>query len=597
MTYQLRPYQEEAVNAVWEHLRTRDDNPCVVLPTGTGKSIVIAEITHQAVANWGGRVLILAHVKELLEQNAAKIRGLCPDLAVGIYSAGLKRRDTSEQVIVAGIQSVYSKACDLDGFDLIIIDEAHLIPPDGEGMYRRFLDDSKVINPNVRLIGMTATPYRLKGGLICRPENLLNHVCYEAGLKEMINQGYLAPIITKGGSTDAKLDGIHVRGGEFVAEEAEEAMMAIGVTGSACREIADLTRDRKAVLIFGCSVRHCQQIKENIESRTKQECALVTGETPSTERAEILERIKGASVPTDLFGGVRPPLKYLVNVNVLTTGFDAPNIDCVCILRPTMSAGLLVQMCGRGLRLSPETGKTNCLLLDFGQNIMRHGPLDAIRVREPGKAEHRDGAPPVRKCPQCNSLIDACRQVCPDCGYVFPAREAHHEGTAASDAPLSGQVTDTEYEVQDISYCVWHKRNQPDAPPTCRIDYQISLQEIFSEWLCPQHTGYARAKFEKWWRDHAEGTPPDTAADTAEAGRRRIIRAPTHITVRHISGEKFDRVVAYAYNGTPKYDLPKFEMQQQDDPWWDEDAGCNTELPPPPPGKPYDYDTGDEIPF
>ncbi len=139
---QLRAYQQEAVDAVYAHLRERDDNPVVVCPTGAGKSIIIAQIASDAVARWAGRVLILAHVQELLEQNADKVRRLCPDSKVGIYSAGLKQRDTTSPIICAGIQSVYRRACDLDAFDLVIVDECHLIPPDGEGMYRQFLADA-----------------------------------------------------------------------------------------------------------------------------------------------------------------------------------------------------------------------------------------------------------------------------------------------------------------------------------------------------------------------------------------------------------------------------------------------------------------------
>ena len=127
MKIELRKYQREAVNAVWEHLRTRDDNPCVVLPTGGGKAILLAELATQAVKQWDGRVLILAHVKELLEQNAEKVKLLCPDIPVGIYSAGLKSRQTKEPIIVAGIQSVAKKACELGSFDLIIIDEVHTV--------------------------------------------------------------------------------------------------------------------------------------------------------------------------------------------------------------------------------------------------------------------------------------------------------------------------------------------------------------------------------------------------------------------------------------------------------------------------------------
>ena len=156
---QLRPYQQEAVAAVYEHLRTRDDNPCLVLPTGTGKSLVLGQIAADAVTLWGGRVLVLAHVRELLELNAAKIRALCPELKVGVYSAGLKSRDTAHPVIVAGIQSIYRRAAELDRFDLILVDECHRIGlgDDGETMYRTFLADARIVNPMLRVIGLTAT--------------------------------------------------------------------------------------------------------------------------------------------------------------------------------------------------------------------------------------------------------------------------------------------------------------------------------------------------------------------------------------------------------------------------------------------------------
>ena len=172
MVIQLRPYQSEAVSAVYDHLRCRDDNPCVVLPTASGKTCVIGQICRDAVQQWGGRVLILAHVKELLEQAADKLHAMAPDLwnQIGVYSAGLKSRDTDHAIIVAGIQSVYRRAAELDRFDLILLDESHMLPPSGEGMYRTFLDDAKLVNPNVRLIGLTATPYRMSSGMICSPE-------------------------------------------------------------------------------------------------------------------------------------------------------------------------------------------------------------------------------------------------------------------------------------------------------------------------------------------------------------------------------------------------------------------------------------------
>ena len=551
---QLRPYQQAAVDAVYEHLRSKETNPCVVLPTGTGKSLVLAQIAKDAIEKWNGRVLILAHVKELLEQNADKIRKLCPELKIGIYSAGLRSRDTTEQVIVAGIQSVYNKACELDAFDLVIVDEAHLISSEGDGMYRTFLSDMKVINPHVRVIGLTATPFRLKGGLICKPENILNEICYEAGLKEMIQQGYLSPLISRAGRAEANLANLHIRGGEFISDEVAAAMDNDALVTSACREIVELTRDRKAVLIFTASVDHCKHVAEKIEAFSGKECAIVTGDTSPAERAEIIARFKGEFIPADLFGTPKPPLKFLANVNVLTTGFDAPNTDCVVMLRPTNSPGLLIQCAGRGTRLSPETGKSNCLFLDYGGNILRHGPLDMIKVKEPGSGKGGDA--PAKKCPQCLALIHAGYTACPECGYVFPPKESNDKmtQTASSAGVISGQVDYTDYEVLDVYYCVHEKRGaDPDAPKTMRVDYQVGFNEFKSEWVCPEHTGYARGKFEKWWHERAAlGCPmPRSAREAVSLANEGLLAAPESITVKTIAGERFERITGWRLKERP----------------------------------------------
>jgi len=551
---ELRNYQQAAVEAVYEHLRSKDNNPCVVIPAGGGKSLCLAQIAKDTVEKWNGRVLVLAHVKELLEQNADKIRKLCPELKIGIYSAGLKSRDTAEQVIVAGIQSVYDKACELGKFDAIICDEAHCIAPDGEGMYRSFMKDMLIINPRVRLIGFTATPFRLKGGLICKPENLLNEVCYEVGLKEMIQQGYLSPLISKSGRVEAKLDDLHIRGGEFIGEEIAAAMDTDELVSSACREIVELTRNRKSVLIFTASVEHCRHVAEQITRFSGEECAVVTGDTPAAERAEIIARFKGEFVPDDLFGTPKPPLKFLANVNVLTTGFDAPNTDCVVLLRPTNSAGLLIQMVGRATRLSPQTGKTNALVLDYGGNILRHGPVDMINVKEPGAGKGGDA--PAKKCPQCLALIHAAYQKCPECGFEFPPNEGNDKlsQTASTVGVISGQVDYTDYDVQDVFYCVHEKRYaEPDTPKTMRIDYQVGFNEFKSEWVCPEHSGYAHGKFEKWWRERAAlGCPvPNTAREAAELASEGLLAEPESITVKSVAGERFDRITGWRLKARP----------------------------------------------
>ncbi len=532
----LRPYQHEAVAAVYQHLRERDDNPCVVIPTGGGKTPVMATICRDAVVTWGGRVLIVAHVKELLEQSADKLRVVCPEVKFGIYSAGLKRRDTQAPVIVAGIQSIYKRACELGPIDLILVDEAHMIPPEGEGMYQQFLAEAKVVNPNLRVIGLTATPYRLKSGLICTPDHFLNQVCYEVGVRELIVQGFLSPLVTKAGITRVDTSAVHVRGGEFVAAEVEDLMDQDELVEAACQEIVAATHDRRAVLIFATGIKHGRHVQDVLRRKHGVECGFVSGETLTDERDATLKAFRDGRMP------------YLCNVNVLTTGFDAPNIDCVVMLRPTMSSGLYYQMVGRGFRLF--RGKANCLVLDFGGNVLRHGPVDAIRIQErPGGS----GEAPAKECPDCHAVIAAGFATCPQCGYVFPPPERQkHEAKATEAGILSGQVTDTKYEVMDIAYSVHTKRDAtPDTPKTMRVDYRLGLSHWQSEFICVEHDGYARQKAESWWQRRSPDPVPDTAeraVEIAEAGGL----CPTHgITVRTVTGERFDRIVGYDLGPRP----------------------------------------------
>lgn len=533
---QLRPYQREAVDAVYEFLRTRDDNPCVVIPTAGGKTPIMATICRDAVQTWNGRVLILAHVKELLEQAAEKLHAVAPDMPVGIYSAGLKRRDLGYAVTIAGIQSAYEKAGDIGAVDLVIVDEAHLIPPDGEGMYRQFLSDMKAINPLVRVIGLTATPFRMKTGTICAPDSILNEICYEISVRELIVQGYLCTLRTKAGSLKPDTQQLHVRGGEYVAGEVEELMDTDNLVLSACREIVEHARARKSVLIFGSGVKHGMHIADVLRTRHKVECGFVCGETLPFERDDALRRFRAGE------------LKYLCNVNVLTTGFDAPNIDSVALVRPTLSPGLYYQMVGRGFRLHP--GKTDCLVLDFGGNVMRHGPVD--RLRTVGQLAGEREAP-AKECPQCHEIIAAGYGICPGCGHVFPPRENRkHDASASGDGILSDQASRAEYEVEETFYAVHIKRDAPpDAPRTMRVDYRIGFNNHVSEWVCFEHDGYARQKAVHWWRARSSEPVPDSADQAVELAEMGALARTRAITVLRKPNDRYDRIVGYQLDDKP----------------------------------------------
>lgn len=530
----LRPYQAEAKAAFYRHLELKDNNPCIVIPTAGGKTPLLASICSDVHSIWNGRILILAHVRELLTQAKDKIAATDPTLPVGIYSAGLNSRDKTKPITIAGIQSIYNRACEFDPFDLILVDEAHRLPSSGEGMYRTFLDEAKQVNPYVRLGGLTATPYRLDVGSICHRDHLLNEICYEVSVKELIRDGYICRVKSRSGSVQADMTQVHVRGGEFKADDMAAAFDQPSLVKAACEEIVSLTADRKGILIFCCSVEHAEHVVETLKPMGVGEVGFVCGDTPSEMRTRTLEDFKVQKI------------RVMVNVNVLTEGFDATHVDCVVLLRATLSPGLFYQMVGRGFRLHP--GKDYCAVLDFGGNALRHGPVDAIKTKK-SSGGGGGGAAPQKECPGCRYLIPAGCVYCPECSFHMPreSTENPHDQRSGNAPILSGEKTSTEWEVKNVVYTVHQKKGtQPgDAPPTMRVNYEIGFHKFQSEWVCVEHTGYARNKAKIWWDRRTTIPMPESVTDAVTLAKAGCLTAPTHITVEEVSGEKFARIVGY----------------------------------------------------
>ncbi len=535
----LRDYQQAAVEAAFRYFREKPGNPCIVIPTGGGKTPVIAEVCRRTSA-WG-RVCVLAHVKELLEQSVDKLRAMDAGLDVGVYSAGLGRRDTGNRIVVAGIQSVYERVEEFGAFDLVIIDEAHLLSDDEDSRYRTFLREAMRVRPGMKVLGLTATPYRLGSGMICTPDGILQEVCFEVGIRPLINRGYLCDLITKKPGASVNCDAIGVRGGEFIAGDVERAFGDELRLQEICVDIVRYAGDRKSVLIFAACVSHAEAIAQLLQKRTGEEVGIVTGMTPSHYRAELLARFRGEEVQRDLFGEKQPRLKYLVNVNVLTTGFDAPNVDCIALVRPTMSPGLYYQMVGRGLRIHAE--KKHCLVLDYGENILRHGPVDNITIRQPGQPGR--GTAPVVVCPQCRTVNVAASRVCKECQFLlytlWEPKEKYTE-TASDKGVLTGQVTETEHAVIAVGYYRHEKRNNPDAVPTIRVEYSTEDYKTFREWICPEHDGYAKKKFSSWWFQRSLMPEPDSVEVTLAIADAGFLAMPTMIRVKETAGSKFSEI-------------------------------------------------------
>jgi DNA repair protein RadD len=518
-----RWYQSQANDAVWKYLNEKSGNCVTVLPTGAGKSLLIALLIRQAL-EFGGRVVVLAHRKELLQQNADEIRGLIPGVDVGIYSAGLKSREIHNTVVVAGIQSVFRKAEDLGRRHLILVDECHLCSDLEESMYSTFLNAMKQ-QEGLRIVGLSATPFRTGTGPICGPDRIFQRIVFEAKTAQLIAEGFLCPITNKVAEAEVNTEKVGLRGGEFVESEMQAAFDVDEKVQAACAEIIEKTQGRHSVLVFASGVHHAEQIAQLLP-----ESAVVTGETLPIERAETLRRF------------VAGELRFLVNVDVLTTGFNAKCVDAIAILRATMSPGLFCQMVGRGLRL--HEGKTSCLLLDFGQNISRHGSIDDENFgRSEGKGRAGVAAENGRgkRCPSCELDVSPATVVCPECNFIFPRdRELKHDITADETSQLTGAIPPEEWEVKDVVVRVHTKRDDEHAPQTVRVDYVCGKTGVagnlttilIPEWTCPGHQGFARLKFLAWWDARSICDPPDNATDAVALINMGVCRRPVRITTK-----------------------------------------------------------------
>lgn len=506
----LRPYQQEAIDAIYGYFAAASGHPLVVIPTAGGKSLVMASFVKGVLERWPDqRLLVVTHVRELIAQNHAELIGLWPDAPAGIYSAGLGRRDLGARILFAGIQSIHKRAYDIQQCDLVLVDEAHLIPGASNTMYRKFLDTLARINPHLKVIGFTATPYRTGAGMLHEGDGaLFTDIAYEVSVRRLIDEGWLCPLVSKAADTKLDVSGVGSRGGEFIAGQLQAAVDLPGITASAVDEIVALGADRRSWLAFCAGVEHAEHVAEALRERGIT-AATIFGETPKAERDRTIAAFK------------RGEIRALASMGVLTTGFNAPCVDLIAMLRPTKSTGLYVQMAGRGTRLAP--GKENCLVLDFAGNVARHGPIDAVDPKRPGKGK---GDAPVKTCPECQSILHASLRACPDCGHVFPPPEPKVEASASTLAILSKGGPEW-VPVDDVRY---HRHQKDGSRPTLRVEYRCGLL-VHREWICFEHTGYARQKAVHWWRQRAPHLPVPTSVDAA-LGSTNALSMPTEIAIR-----------------------------------------------------------------
>jgi len=430
----LRPRQKAFVERSVSALNARR-NTLGVAPTGAGKTIMLSAVTGESIKDTGAKVCILAHRDELTAQNRAKFERVVPNVGTSVVDA--YEKSWGGQVTFAMVPTL-ARSSNLDGMprlDLLVIDEAHHAVA---ASYRRIIDRVRDANPEARVFGVTATPNRGdRKGL----REVFDNVADQISLGELIASGHLVPprtFVIDVGVQD-ELKSVRKTSSDFDMSEVANIMDRAPVTEEVIRHWKEKAGDRQTV-IFCSTVEHAAHVRDAVQAAGIS-AALIHGEMPSETRKSVL---------ADYAGG---KIRVIVNVAVLTEGWDHPPTSCVVLLRPSSYKSTMIQMVGRGLRtVDPEefpgVVKTDCVVLDFGTSSLIHGTLEQD-VDLDGKTS--SGEAPTKACPSCGADIPLASSECPICGVAFDEEEG---GPGVTATPLSGFLM-TEIDLLKRSSFEW----------------------------------------------------------------------------------------------------------------------------------------------
>ncbi len=547
MNIKLYDYQEEAIKSLWEFFKTHGKgNPIVAMPTGSGKSVVIAGFIHLIFKKFHDqKVLVITHSKELISQNHERLLQMWPEAPAGICSAGLNQRDYAHSIIFGGIATVKGKAEKFGHVDLLLIDEAHLVSPNDDTMYQGFVKALKTANPYLRVIGFTATPWRTSQGKLTDPyltragesvPPLFSHVCYDItdinGFKRLLKANKMALLIPKQTEVALDVEGVKIRGGEFVEKDLQQAVDKEEVTYAALKETIELGHDRKHWLIFASGITHADHICDMLNSLGVSTVAMHS-KMPREQADENLRKFKAGEV------------RAAVNNNMLTTGFDFPAIDMIVCLRPTSSVVFWIQMLGRGTRVHKE--KENTLVLDFSRNTQRLGPINDPRL--PFKGKKGNGQAPVKTCPKCNCINHISARMCN--GIIGEIKCAHEFTfqTKILETACTAELIKLEPVVKTfkIDLIVYSRHIKTGGPHSMMVNYFSGITS-FKEFICFEHGGYARRRAVEWWRIRAEESVNAPSTVTEALTKVESIKVPTHLRV--IVNKKWPEIIAACFDGT-----------------------------------------------
>jgi DNA repair protein RadD len=518
MSVELRPYQKEAISTIVAALKAKD-NCLLQAATGGGKTIIFASLISQWINAYPKmKIMVLAHRQELIDQAYEKLTMVDPTAwtKTGKACAGLGRVITDSQVVIGTLQTLVRRKISQQ-VQLLIVDEAHRIPSmDQDSQYRTLIWRLREEFPRMRLLGVTATPFRLKHGYIYGQENdWFDDLDYSINLKTLISDGYLVPIrikINESEGLQKELAKVEKSGGEYKIDSLQGVMCKQTFISTAVEAWENYGEGRLNAIIFAVTIQHAELLRAAFIA-AGHKVGIVHSKMPQQERKDILNAFE------------RSEINFVVNVGILTEGWDSPKVDLIIMARPTLSPGLYVQMIGRGTRLYP--GKENLLILDLANNSLKHGPPWDPIIKE------GLNSPEGKVCPKCRILIEKTwSKECPECGYVFDEPELSDEEKVLIDYE---QVTMKELgmgkEVLLVVYeweaYVYESRNgnemvkftlRTNAGP---VNEFLDFEGNSGQW------SYKKAW--KWWVRMADGSPPPkTATEACESLDK--ITIPTIVT-------------------------------------------------------------------
>lgn len=544
-----RPYQLQAVHSIFDYFQNGGiGNPTIGMPTGTGKSLVPAIAMEMAMKLWPNqRMLLLTHVKELIEQNHRTLQKLWPTAPVGIVSAGLGKKEFWAPLVFGGIGSVRNSAAQLGHRDLLFVDEAHLISTNENSMYQQVITDLLQINPYMKMIGLSATPFRMGQGMITDGGLFTDMIFDITGVEafnKLIDDLYLSNLIPK--RVDNVIDVSDVRQlyNDFNQGQLQESILKQNITAKALAEAYHLAMDRKSWIVFGAGIKNCELICEILNAMGVAS-TVVHSKMDDDERDNRITAFKNGY------------FRAIISNNILTTGFDHPAVDCILDLRPTTSVVLHIQKYGRGTRpyfhpsYSYEQleeyhhrkdaiemgGKRNCIVLDFAGNTQRLGPINDPRI--PSKKGKKTGDVPVKLCDWCGAYNHISARICCDCGKEFVFATKLKPNASTTEIIRRDEPKIEIIPVQMMFPKIHKKAGKPDS---LKVSYFQGVR-MFDCYLGFDSVGFPKHKAHDWWRQHVGEPIPETTSEAFSLFRNA--RIPKEIRVD--TGGKFNEILEYTF--------------------------------------------------